>query len=211
VNLACTLCRRRLPTSPHVCEPCRASLTRTLATIPSLHADALTRAATSTSADSDPGANDPVSQAFPAGPVRPTVYSSRTTGGSVESAAPIDLDLVTVVASNPLAPLDQWVTTWWHDGDQHADTITWLTRHLDRACDERTDIPAFATDLNAVARQLRAAAQDGRQLLGHCPTEDCDRPLYAELRDQDVTCPGCSTTWPRRHWLWLADTLRTAA
>jgi hypothetical protein len=140
----------------------------------------------------------------------PTTQSARRSPPA-PSGPPIDLDLVTVVASNPLAPLDQWVTTWWHDGDQHADTITWLTRHLDRACDERTDIPAFATDLNAVARQLRAAAQDGRQLLGHCPTEDCDRPLYAELRDQDVTCPGCSTTWPRRHWLWLADTLRTAA
>lgn len=206
----CPVCRRRLPEVPDVCEPCRAGLTRTLATIPSLTADATARAAATHQPD-EATANDPVSQALPAGPVPPTVYNSRTSGGPVEAPAPIDLDYIDIgPAANPLT---DWAHRWHQPGDPPThDVIGWLAAHLDRACDHHGDqVAEFAHDLRRYAAQLRRAAHDNRQLIGHCPTEDCGTELYAGPADKATTCTVCGTGWPRRHWLWLADTLRTAA
>lgn len=206
----CPLCTRRLPTVPQVCEPCRASIARLLATIPGLVADALGRAA-AYRVQADDGALDPVSRALPAGPVPAISWQPHTTGGSVEAAAPLDLDAVDVAPAAGV--LHEWATRWWQPGDPPiGDPAAWLAAHLDRACDHHgAQVAAFATDLRDYAARLRHLARDSRQLLGHCPTEDCGHPLYADPRDQAAACDHCGTTWPRRHWLWLADTLRPIA
>jgi hypothetical protein len=204
----CPVCRRRIPATPQVCEPDRARIARLLATIPDLVVDAGTRyEATHESAET---ANDPVSRALPAGPV-PAVSSGPRVSGSSTPAAPIDLDLVDTRATHN--PLTIWANEWWRPGDALVTDVTaWLRQHLDRACDEDGEqVARFASDLDHYAAQLRRAACDTRQLLGYCPTEDCGSELRADPRDQAAVCPTCNTAWPRRHWLWLADTLRPAA
>jgi hypothetical protein len=206
----CPCCRRRLPTVPEVCEPCRASITRQLATIPSLYVDALARAVAHHES-LEVGAYDPVSRVLPAGPVPAMSTGPRTTGGGVEAPIPIDLDAIDAsTTSNPLA---EWARQWWQPDDpQPLDVVTWLTAHLDRACDQHGDqVAEFATDLSRYAAQLRRAARDDRQLIGYCPTEDCGAELRVNPHDTATSCPACGTAWPRKHWLWLADTLRIAA
>jgi hypothetical protein len=206
----CPCCRRRLPTVPEVCEPCRASITRQLAAIPSLYADAMSRVAADHEA-LEAGAYDPVSRALPAGPVPAMSTGPRVSGGAVEAPVPIDLDLVDAgPTSNPLA---EWAHKWWQSGDPApTDVVAWLAAHLDRACDQNGDqVVQFAADLNRYTSQLRRAAREDRQLIGYCPTEDCGAELRAATHDTTATCPACGTAWPRKHWLWLADTLRLAA
>lgn len=206
-NRACAICRNRLAT---ICEHCRARLTRQLATIPGLITD-LYAHATYAHDGTTAEANDPISRALPAGPVPPISLQPRTTGGSVEAPAPIALDLIEVRPD--LGPLYDWADRWREPTDRPVDdAITWLTEHLDRACDQHPEqVAVFATDLVTVIRRLRGQVGDRRQLIGHCPTEDCGTDLYVDTLDQAATCAGCGTTWPRKHWLWLADTLRSAA
>jgi hypothetical protein len=205
----CTICPRRVAT---VCEPCRARITRQLATIPALLADLATRTtATHQLADTDTSANDPVSRALPAGPVPAASNGPRTSGGSVEPAAPIALDLIDTRPNDAL--LHTWARRWQEPNDPPAhNPAAWLTAHLDRACDQHPDqVAELAHDLDHLIADLRHATHDTRQLIGHCPTEDCGADLLADTHDPAVTCIRCGTTWLRRHWLWLADTLRIAA
>ncbi len=204
----CSVCWRRIPTVPQVCEPDRARLARQLATIPALAADADSRY--SASLDTGPDANDPVSRALPAGPV-PAVSNAARVSGSSTPATPIDLDLIdTRPRRNPLA---EWAHEWWREGDPPInDLYAWLRQHLDRACDEDGEqVARFAAELDRFVGQLRHAARDNRQLIGHCPTEDCATELYADPHDQAALCTSCNTAWPRRHWLWLTDSLHTTA
>lgn len=206
----CAVGCRRTPETPAVCEVCRARLLRQLTAVPELFAAALARGDLAEDAEQDA---DPVNRAFPAGPTRATATGPRVGGGSIHPAAPLDLDLFDLTATQPVyARLGAWVRRWRQDGDPvPGNPVSWLADHLDRACDRGDGIAEFARDLGQLTAELRRASGDHRQLIGFCPTEDCGAELHADPHDKASTCPACATAWPRLHWLWLADTMRSAA
>lgn len=94
-----------------------------------------------------------------------------------------------------------------------ADLAEWLDRHLDWIT--RQDwVDEFHSDLSELATQLRAVT-DPRRSIGRCPvtidegehTRECGARLYAPLRGDTITCPGCGETWQRADWLRLGDLL----
>ncbi len=193
-RLPCPLCRRRLPTVPAACEPCRTHIARQLSDVTTL-LDVLRRAADHANDDLDP-----VNSALPAGPVvgAPSGPIARH-GGLAHSPAPqvSRTPDETTVPDSVRALINVW-------GE-----LDWLTQTLDK----RLDGPRaaeFAAALRAAWLDLRRAAGYRYTLIGYCPTEDCGAELLADPRATAVTCEACGTAWPRRHWLWLTDTLRAA-
>jgi hypothetical protein len=201
----CPLCRRRL--GEVVCDPCRAHLARQLAAIPTLLAQVRADAAARADATDSPGW-DPISRDLPAGPVPagPRGPISRHSGlahsPAPHAAVVIDDEPARIEPAAYLDLVDRWVPP----GDP--DPAGWLAKHLDDVASER--LVDLAHDIAAAVLALRVRAGDPRQLVGHCPVEDCGGEIRAEPRAKTATCDECGSTWPRRHWAWLADTLHGA-
>lgn len=212
--------RPRLPDFAPVCETCRARVTSDLAEIPDLYAlvPASMEPSTGTGVKVSGTRTAPI-------PVRldaiNLIVASTTTGrvtdphGDQHGAIP------------PVVVLDQWVADWIdvrakgeHQPVPTISTLTgWLAARLDWALDHHPAIDEFAREIKATLRAIRGVVESHHsgEFIGRCPAKlrdesRCNTRLYADPYLDLITCPRCSTGWPRRQWLQLAaaqDDVRT--
>lgn len=220
----CVVCRnpKRIPNRPMVCDGDRQRLGSMLAEIPDLYARLDAARAGAGSGPKVSGSREaPVPVSLDAvdlaAPARAGSVGIRTRGDwSTKGGDPDQVGYLPVATE-----LDTWVRDWitqeWCPG-AHLPTPTvailggWLRTRLDDACDQHPAVDEFAADVKRVHRSLTRAIGELRntgERVGTCPSKlrddtRCNTTLRADPYVDQIACPRCGTTWPRRQWLQLA-------
>jgi len=210
---------------PQVCERCRGRMRADLADLVALY----TRLADELTTGSSSGPKVSGSRTPPA-PGRIDVINLRGNGGepsrhAIEQAGGNTDHLADQHGNTPIVA---WLRGWeaeWRDrfGETSPrfegsteETVTalvrYLTRHLDKACDELESAAEFRSELRNLHRACEQAAAELVHLvkLGPCPgsgDQACGSLLRADPHATGVSCRSCGAYWDRAHLLFLGEVL----
>lgn len=96
--------------------------------------------------------------------------------------------------------------------------VEWLDGQLDWAT-RQDGVVEFARVVRELLAQLRPmTGEPGAKRIGKCPntidegetTRECQAPLYAPLKGDEIRCRACGHRWPRDKWLRLGQNLQAA-